>query len=363
MRYSPLRSIRYAPLAGVTLLALSGLLLGEPLATGWSNGPDLPVGLVRATGVYFPANGRFYAMGGRMSDAFGADMTTPCEYNPKTNTWAYKTAPFPDNQVCNMACGVLTDRGTPCIYCVGGTAADGSRSATTRVFRYNPVTDTMQTVGIDPWNESTPNTLPGGFTVFQNKLYLVGGLTLGNSGTNRIFEFTPGNPVGSQWKQKRATLPESLGFLPVAAIGNLIFTAGGSRFQPCSLLETDHSYVYDPVADTIAPIKSIPRTTGETRAVAVDGEMWVLGGGRASASRSTEVNIYNPSTGEWRVGPPLNTGLRNFAAASDGHSIFIAGGYDSAATPLKTTLIYHAKSGSGAGTNPEPGAQTAKTDQ
>ena len=133
MRHSPLRFLHRAPLAGSMLLACCQLLQGDPVATGWVNGPDLPTTLVRATGVYFPANGRFYAMGGRMSDAFGADMTTPYEYNPKTNTWAYKTAPFPDNQVCNMACGVLTDRGTPYIYCVGGTAADGSRSATTRV--------------------------------------------------------------------------------------------------------------------------------------------------------------------------------------------------------------------------------------
>src|SRR5438045_610874 len=29
----------------------------------WSNVPDLPAELVRSTGVYFPPNGRFYAMG------------------------------------------------------------------------------------------------------------------------------------------------------------------------------------------------------------------------------------------------------------------------------------------------------------
>lgn len=359
MRDSHLRFTRLGALAVSVLLASGQLLRGEPVA-GWSDGPDLPTSLVRATGVYFPGNGRFYAMGGRMSDAFGADITTPYEYNPKTNAWAYKTAPFPDNQVNNMACGVLTDRGTPYIYCVGGTAADGSRSATNRVFRYNPVTDTVQTLGIEPWSETTPNTLPGGFTVFQNKLYILGGLTLGNSGTNRIFEFTPGNPVGSQWKQKAATLPAALGFVPVTAIGNLIFTAGGSKFLPCALVETDHSYVYDPVADTLAPIASIPRMTGETRAVTVGNEMWVLGGGRAASSRSTEVNIFNPLTGQWRVGSPLNTGLRNFAAASDGKRIFIAGGYNSSAMPVKTTLIYRAPSEPNADPDPVPAAETGK---
>jgi len=67
------------------LFASSQFLQGAPMA-GWSSGPDLPTELVRATGVYFPANGCFYAMGGRTSDTPGADMTTPYEYNPKTNT-------------------------------------------------------------------------------------------------------------------------------------------------------------------------------------------------------------------------------------------------------------------------------------
>ena len=321
------------------LLASCQFLQGAP-AAGWSSGPDLPTNLVRATGVYFPANGRFYAMGGRTSDAPGADMTTPYEYNPKTNTWAFKTAPFPDNQVNNMACGVLTVGRTPYIYCVGGTAASGNASATKRVFRYNPATDTIQTADIDKWNENVPDTLPGGFAVVQNKLYILGGFTVGNGVTNRIFEFTPGNSVGSQWAQKAATLPVALGFVPATAIGNLIFTAGGSTFVPCNLTETNNSYVYDPVKDSISSIASIPRATSETQAVTVANEMWVLGGGRNAPNPSPEVNIYNPLTGQWRVGLPLSTGERNFAAAGDGAHVFLAGGYNSSTTPLKTAQIY-----------------------
>ena len=244
----------------------------------WSNGPDLPTELVRATGVYFPANGRFYAMGGRMSDAPGADMTTPYEYNPKTNTWAYKTAPFPDNQVSNMACGVLTVGRTPYIYCVGGTAAGGTTTATKRVFRYDPVTDTIQTAGIEPWNESAPDTLPGGFAVVQNKLYILGGFTVGNSVTNRIFEFTPGNSIGSQWTQKAATLPVALGFVPATAIGNLIFTAGGATFAPCALTETNDSYVYDPGERLHFPHREHPE--GDERDASGHGRQRDVGLGR-----------------------------------------------------------------------------------
>lgn len=339
MRDSKLRFTRLQALTVSVLLTSGQFVSGAPEAS-WSSSPDLPTDLVRATGVYFPANGRFYAMGGRMSDTFGSDMTTPYEYNPKTNSWAFKTAPFPDNQVSNMACGVLTVGRKPYIYCVGGTAAGGTTTATKRVFRYDPAADTIQTAGLDAWNESAPDTVPGGFAVVQNKLYILGGLTVGSGATNRIFEFTPANSMGSQWTQKAATLPVALGFVPATAIGNLIFTAGGSTLAPCALSETDNSYVYDPVTDSVSTIAKIPRATGETRALTVGDEMWVLGGGRTVSHRSTEVNIYNPLTGQWRVALPLSTGRRNFAADSDGARVFLAGGYNSAEIPLKTTQIH-----------------------
>jgi Kelch motif len=110
-------------------------------------------------------------------------------------------------------------------------------------------------------------------------------------------------------------------------------------FAPCDFTETNNSYVYDPVADSISSIASIPRVTGETQAVTVANEMWVLGG-RTAPNASTEVNIYNPLTGQWRVGLPLSTGQRNFPAASDGTRVFLAGGYNSSSMPLRTAQIY-----------------------
>src|SRR5205814_7929074 len=80
----------------------------------WSGGPNFPAAaVVRAVGNYFPANGRFYSMGGRSADTPGSDFTNPFEYNPNTNSWLTKAAVYPDNQVNNMACGVLTVAGTP----------------------------------------------------------------------------------------------------------------------------------------------------------------------------------------------------------------------------------------------------------
>ncbi|HEX5492144.1 MAG TPA: plastocyanin/azurin family copper-binding protein, partial [Candidatus Udaeobacter sp.] len=102
---------------------------------GWSAGPDMPTPLVRAVGVYFQPDGNFYTMGGRTSDSAGSDFQHALQYSPTTNSWTQKASTFPDNEMNNMACGVLTVSGTPQIYCVGGSAA-GQTTATGRVFSY-----------------------------------------------------------------------------------------------------------------------------------------------------------------------------------------------------------------------------------
>ena len=223
-------------------------------------------------------------MGGRSADTVGTDFTNPFEYNPATNTWVTKAATYPDNKVNNMACGVLTVGGTPQIYCVGGSAATIVGNAS-RVFSYNPVTDVITTLTVaDDWPGSQSGTfLPGGFAVAGNKLYIIGtfNATVGASVvTKQVWQFDPNLAVGSRWLQ-RSDLPVARGYVPAATIGGLIYTAGGSNLDAGgNLIDTAESFKYDPVANTWTAIANIPRATGETRAVVVNGQMWVLGGGR-----------------------------------------------------------------------------------
>ena len=99
-----------------------------------------------------------------------------------------------------MACGILTDSGTNYIYCVGGSAG-GQTTATDRVFRYNPITDTIETIP-SPWPGDVDGiTLPGGFVAFNNKLYILGGFRINTEMIDTIWEFTPGT---NTWVQKSA---------------------------------------------------------------------------------------------------------------------------------------------------------------
>src|SRR5206468_1489527 len=85
------------------LLGMTGVVnvSGGCAPSGWSAGSNLPSVGVRLVGVYFQANGKFYAMGGRSSDTAGSDFTHPFEYDPVANTWTTKSATYPDNQVTN----------------------------------------------------------------------------------------------------------------------------------------------------------------------------------------------------------------------------------------------------------------------
>ncbi len=310
-------------------------------AAGWTAGPNFPqVGVVRSTSAYYPANGRFYTLGGRTSDTAGSDLQNPAEYNPSTNTWTTKAAAFPDNQVNNMAGGVITIGGVDFIVAVGGSAA-GATTASAAVRLYNPVADVLTAL---PTTENWPGnangtTLPGGYTVANNKLYIIGGFNIGVGMTNQIWEYDP-NAAGAHWTQK-VNLPVARGYVPATTINNVIYTGGGSDFVAAAPVDTTDSFRFDPAANTIAAIANIPRATAETRAVTVNGKMWVLGGGRTAPNPSNEVDIYDPATTSWTVGTPFVTARRNFPAASDGANVYLVGGYAPTA-PVNTMEIYHA---------------------
>jgi N-acetylneuraminic acid mutarotase len=325
--------------AGATVLdePLKGLP-GAPDA--WSAGPNLPSPTVRAVGIYLPANGRFYVMGGRSADTAGTDLTHPFEYNPATNTWAIKVATYPDNQVSNMACGVLTVDGTGQIYCVGGSAA-GATTATARVFSYDPVTDTIATLPTaDDWpGDASGFVLPGGFAVAGNKLHIIGGFRLSTNMTAQTWLFDPTAAVGARWLQS-ANYPVARGFIPATTIAGFIYTAGGTSTDGTTLTDTANSFRYDPASNVWDPIANIPRATGETRAVTtINGEMVVLGGGRTAPNPSNKVYGYDPAISVWSQDISFITARRNFPADSDGSRVWLAGGYDNAGTPLNTMEI------------------------
>ena len=331
--------------------------------SGWSAGPNLPTVLVRAVGVWFPADGNFYSMGGRTADTVGSDFQHVLRYTPSSNSWTQTGVTLPDNQMNNMACGVLAVSGTPYIYCVGGSAA-GQTTATARVFFYNPATDAVTTLTAgDNWPGDAAGTiLPGGFTIYNNKLYILGGFNINVASTNQIWQFDPTLAVGSKWLQ-RVNAPEGIMYAPTCTIGNTIYVGGASDYSG-GVIDTTNSFSFNPMANTIGTIAAIPRATGETRALNFNGKMLVMGGGRTAPNPSMEVDAYNPGTNTWTMNTPVpafTTARRNFPTDTDGTTrIWLGGGYASdGITPLNSMEIFCAAAGATA--TPTPTATATAT--
>jgi hypothetical protein len=306
----------------------------------WANRADVPTTLVRSWGAFFPPDGKFYAVGGRFDDVAGDDFIQVNIYDPVADSWSLSNSTFVDGQVNNMVGGVLDFGGTQYIVVVGGSAA-GATTSTSDVRQYDPVADAIIVLTDDPWPGNTDGTmLPGGAAVVDNKLYVFGGFHIGIGMLDGIWVFDPAAAAGSRWTTLTTTLPAPIGYIPTAASGGLIYLLGGASWDDvgATLLDSTESSVYDPVADTISPIAVIPRATGETRAVtALDGTIWVLGGGRVAPNPSNEVDVYDPVGDAWSLGPALTAARRNFAADVDPATgtIWAAGGYDTdGLTPL-----------------------------
>ena len=308
---------------------------GTPSSCSWGAGADMPVAGIRFSGVFFPANGKFYAMGGRDMQTGGTEFTNPFEYDPVANSWTTKAATYPDPFVGNTECAVANDSGTDYIYCVGGSQSS-TATETGRVFRYDPVADVITTVATD-WPPGDASTLPGGITVFNNTIYILGGFdVLNNVSTDQIWAFTP-SPAG--WVQKGATLPVALAYIPTCTIGSLIYTGGG--LDVATLTDQTNSFVYDPVADSISTIASIPRPSSDTRGLNFCNQFYVVGGG-GFPDYFNEVDIYDPVSDTWSVGQPFVTARRNAANDTDGtNNIWLAGGLDANLGSLASTEIFN----------------------
>jgi hypothetical protein len=287
-------------------------------------------------------------MGGR--DVNNVEFTHPFEYDPVGNSWTTKSATYTDNHLNNMACGVLNDSGTDYIYCVGGSEFAG-QTTSGHVFRYDPIADVITDVPAN-WPPGDQNILPGGWSVFTNKFYILGGFNVNTSVTDEIWEFTP-NPAG--WVLKNAVLPVPRAYIPTTTIGNLIYTGGGADWDPvgATLVDETDSFVYDPVADSISAIASIPRATSNTRGLNFCNQMWVMGG--AFNLISNEVDIYDPVSNTWSIGTPFATARRNSATDTDGtNNIWMAGGYDSGLAIIASMEIFHCDVSPCGGPTPTP---------
>lgn len=155
---------------------------------------------------------------------------------------------------------------------------------------------------------------------FGGKVYVLGGArNLTWQATASVFVY---DPARDEWTTADP-MPERRISGEAVALGDFIYVVGGTN-GTTSLLR------FDPAAEEwqVLPGPSQPRE--HVAAVAYDGELWVIGGRWQNTGALASVEIFDPATGAWRDGPPLQEARSGFGAAvvsgPAGEWIVVAGG-------------------------------------
>jgi N-acetylneuraminic acid mutarotase len=315
-------------------------------------GVNVPARIKRAgAAAYFP-NNRLYLLGGRhgLDGQENYALRWIWEYDPAANTWARKSAlldnpPTRERYVSNMAVATLTDPGGVYIYAIGGSNIDSIPSNFVR--RYDPVTDTILTMANDAWPAS-PARIPGGYAVYDDKLYIFGGFSLlANAGQGAVFadtwRFDPMADEGQKWTQLDS-LNAARAYIAGAVVDGKLFAVGGDTWDsatrtlsPVANVEMLDLTQSNPSWVNVAPL---PTARGDMGAWGYDSSSpyeiagKVLAAGGPYPEPDDEAYLYDPGSNTWAAAAAMVHATRNFGYAQLNGYLYAFGGYDySGGTP------------------------------
>ncbi len=301
---------------------------GQP---GWADKAPITAspGLVRADAASM--GNMIYVIGGRSADTPSTFNQTIYVYNPATDAWATASTMLTDTKTSNLAVVMLNGPNGPRIYAIGGSTPSGSPDLVpTNIVRvYDPVSGSL--TNADSWPQTNPYVIPGGWTVYNNRLYMFGGYDPAATPTamiSDIWEFNPMSPRGSQWTHKNAHLSIARAYIAVSAIGNFIYLAGGSQATGSPLTNETIVEKYNPANDAISAVAPLPVASSNFKGFTNGTLMYAPGGVFPTAVNMMQ--IYDPTSNTWTSGAPMLHPVRNYAAVTMGNSFYAIGGYEGA---------------------------------
>ncbi len=244
--------------------------------------------------------GKFYVFGGRRIQP--VDI-----FDPTTNTWTHASPP--PMEIHHFQPVIVADE----LWLLGTMTGVFPREVPLEtVFIYQPKTDT--------WKEGPPipegRRRGGAGCVLHSDgwIYVVGGIVDGHhSGTQAWFDRI--NPATGEW-QILPDAPTKRDHAPAAIVGDKLYFFGGretgrfngadyERFFFATIPDVD---VYDFTVGSWSTMdKPIPVQTAAGGAGVIDGKIFYVGGEAGRPEAYSDLQILDPATQEWSVGPPLNS--------------------------------------------------------
>jgi len=160
----------------------------------------------------------------------------------------------------------------------------------------------------------------------DGKMYLFGGildLSANNSDAVEAYDLET-----DTWT-KRNKMPEKILGLSAAALDGKIYTFGGRTGGLSSGTTLNHTYLYDPAADSWTRKKDMPSSRAFMSASVIDGKIYTIGGSFQGYEGCAVVQMYEPATDTWTTKASLQRARSAHTANVLNGKIYVIGGGDS----------------------------------
>lgn len=172
------------------------------------------------------------------------------------------------------------------IYAIGGMVGQlGNRLASSEV--YDPGRNEWRPIARMPTARSSTGTAAVG-----DNVYVIGGYA--ESGTTDVVEIY--DTRADAWRVNDMPLPTKRFDMAIAAMGPLIYTAGGYDAGAMNTVE-----VLDTQTGRWASLPPLPTPRYAFQAVVVDGKLWAMGG-RNDTGATDVIEVYDPAKQVWTRG-------------------------------------------------------------
>jgi large repetitive protein len=187
------------------------------------------------------------------------------------------------------------------------------------------------------WRSDLPKapipSLDSGSAVLGDRLYMVGGKNASGSLTS-LYIYDPGDPMNAaddRWFSGPNKPGPAVENAAVVGLQGKLYVFGGSTAPASGVVGNAAVYTPDanPNPNVILGWNNIaPMRTPRAGAVAevLNGDIYVIGGIAANGASVNTVEIYDPDTNTWRVGPSMQTRRDNFGAAVIDKKLYVMGG-------------------------------------
>lgn len=260
---------------------------------------------------------KLYLMGGRR-------INPTSVFDTKTNKWTEKS-PTPI-EIHHFQPVVIGDA----IYIVGAmTGQWPNEKPLEKVIIYYPEKDEYVYGHAIPEHRRRGGA---GAVVYNDKIYLVGGITNGHMNGHQPW-FDEYDPATGEWRAL-SDAPNSRDHFQAAVIADQLFAFGGRRTSKITnedmSLTSSHGNIYNFKTEkweTVTHSLAIPTQRAGNFAFPWNNTV-VLGGGESMIHEEAhkEVEAYNAVTGQWSNWPKLNQGRHGTGFAVVGNYVYTASG-------------------------------------